>query len=816
MSCSVLELPNEDFHRAFLASTEPFPWKQRTHEQFFTTLQDADELSEQDISERLIQAINSGCLDSGSRLSPQDSRVFFDASESVRHAAVFRSEHTSSLPSWYDQTVPVVFARHSTGGDPFDDAEYEDEYGEIQEERDKVMKHAMTVVEYLFAAQHRVFLFMILVIGRRFRLLRWDRAGIIVTPSVDYVVTPSELCDCLWHLSLFDDAALGFDPSATRVLPGDVDHLRMDLAAMKSAHDVDHTERTLNMGEAEGSVIFEYTRTLFRSALAPQWPRYRLEVTDNGTTRHFLVGRPVFRAGGTAGRGTRGYVALDCQTRQFVWLKDVWRAAYMVASREGDVLRKLNEAGVEQVPTLVCHGDVCDQATVTTEWWERKNASSIPSPSLQPAAAAHSSSRTLPGSASSGKRKREDDTGNDVAPSRRRGRRSRKGAILSNGPLSQHKHYRVVVKEVALPLKHFRNGRQLASVVLDGIRAHHQAATNPKTRLLHRDISGGNILIYPKVKRDSNGTNPAIVWTGLLVDWELSKPIDDDQTPSKGSQAEHMGTYQFMSVNILRDPSQPVKVSDELESFFHVLLYYCVRYLCSNCGCPTSYIENYFENYAGPGRWHTCGWKSLAMQEDDFLSNHFPPSPLLFYSPMDEILGTILRCFQSLYKVRKDDARKARGPPPPKLPPLESSDSRLAPIGDIPEIPFFGDDAERMEAEVPAPPPVDDDSPTPEDRERALKVHDHWFMIEHITKTLSSSEWPDNDREPSPAVKTQTSVSGSHGQSASDRASRPTYVSNKRRRIAGPERNVSLPARLHASTRRTRVKPCTLPVRAAP
>ena len=73
-----------------------------------------------------------------------------------------------------------------------------------------------------------------------------------------------------------------------------------------------------------------------------------------------------------------------------------------------------------------------------------------------------------------------------------------------------------------------------------GFAAHYQAATNPQTRLLHRDISGGNILIYPKVKRDNDGTKCTIVWTGLLVDWELSKPVDDDQAPSKASQAERM------------------------------------------------------------------------------------------------------------------------------------------------------------------------------------------------------------------------------------------------------------------------------------
>ena len=74
--------------------------------------------------------------------------------------------------------------------------------------------------------------------------------------------------------------------------------------------------------------------------------------------------------------------------------------------------------------------------------------------------------------------------------------------------------------------------------LISDVSAHYQAATNPQTRLLHRDISGGNILIYPKIKRD--GTKCAIVWTGLLVDWELSKPVDDDQAPSKASQAERM------------------------------------------------------------------------------------------------------------------------------------------------------------------------------------------------------------------------------------------------------------------------------------
>ena len=56
-------------------------------------------------------------------------------------------------------------------------------------------------------------------------------------------------------------------------------------------------------------------------------------------------------------------------------------------------------------------------------------------------------------------------------------------------------------------------------MILIGVpAAHYQAATYSKTRLLHCDISGGNILICPKVKRDESEKNPMVVWTGVLGD----------------------------------------------------------------------------------------------------------------------------------------------------------------------------------------------------------------------------------------------------------------------------------------------------------
>ena len=53
--------------------------------------------------------------------------------------------------------------------------------------------------------------------------------------------------------------------------------------------------------------------------------------------------------------------------------------------------------------------------------------------------------------------------------------------------------------------------------------AHKHAA---QAGVLHRDISGGNILIYPQIAEDPKSPGLQIVtMRGLLTDWELSKDI---------------------------------------------------------------------------------------------------------------------------------------------------------------------------------------------------------------------------------------------------------------------------------------------------
>ena len=374
---------------------------------------------------------------------------------------------------WTDQRVPVQFFRHIPDVDPFSEMFPRENQQDAEHECQKRLERITAAAELLFATQHRLFLFMLVVVGRNFRLIRWDRAGVIVTPLTDYYDNPAVLCDFLRRLSFLDDTSLGFDPSATRLLARDADFLRMDTAATPNPCDIDHAEGTREEGEIKGAHVFRYVRSLFRGSLTSDWPRYRLQVPDGDKVRDYLVGKPIVQRSGVTGRGTRGYVALDCETGCFVWLKDAWRASVLIAVREGDVLRELNEAGIENVPTLVCHGDINDHATVTDIWWERKHpASSTP----QPSPSRPESSTCTPDSSTNRKRKRGGRNHNEDAHSQPRKRRSSPSEIAGpgyRGPPQRHTHYRIVVQEVAMSLRNIQSGKQLSSIVLDCLHGEH-------------------------------------------------------------------------------------------------------------------------------------------------------------------------------------------------------------------------------------------------------------------------------------------------------------------------------------------------------
>ncbi len=282
--------------------------------------------------------------------------------------------------------------------DPFDDRN--DDKQPTSKDRKGVLGQILSYAEFVLTRQQRTCLFMVLLLGDLCRLVRFDRSGAIASEKFNYKTNGGDLIEFLWRYARCDLATRGHDPSAERIDPASNLGQRMQARATKKPADAGPED---------------YVRELFEKSLKTDWSWWKLRVDgEHGVVRHFLVGEPNFQAPGVAGRGTRGYVALDADNidGQFYYLKDAWRVVSRQIDKEGKILQFLNKKGVKYIPTLECHGDIAMptiQLTKTNQLWKDLH-----------------------------KRKT--------------------GAV---SPFKKHQHYRIVVKEVGQEMAKFERGRQL-------------------------------------------------------------------------------------------------------------------------------------------------------------------------------------------------------------------------------------------------------------------------------------------------------------------------------------------------------------------
>ncbi|OSD02308.1 hypothetical protein PYCCODRAFT_1459218 [Trametes coccinea BRFM310] len=730
----------------------------------FAGLMEGGALLESEIADRFIDAINIGNVAPGLKMAQSPDKPEIDDVDDFKQkidAAFYKAGDvpTDGRPHWGDQLISVEFKRHETNKDPFDDRD-DRELDATADERKKVRGQIISYAEVVFRVQHRTFLFMLLIIGRNFRLLRWDRSGTIVTRAIDYVAEPEVLCELLWRMSLQTDEQLGLDPSATRLRSHDRDYNLMDFYAQEHAADLATHERVLTAEELKtmgDPPVFKYVRASFAHSLASSWPRYRLEVPCEGGVRTFLVCRPMFFANGMAGRGTRGYVALDCQTQRFVWLKDVWRVYYKRLMQEGAVLEKLNKDKVVHVPTLLCHGDIREQTTLTSDIWEDAQAAAA---AAAAAASGSASATTLPSSLSLRKLPPSSSrtlVAPEISKSSGSHKRSRTAVEIEETEgeeeetLRRHRHYRIVVEEVSLPLSQFSCGQQLVLTIIHCLKAHQGAFE--KSGIMHRDVSGGNILIHPIVKPRREDGRLCVAWEGLLSDWELSKPSNIPELLPLRRQPPRTGTWQFLSVAMLSGVPKAVEIPDELESFLHVLLYYSVRYLRSNCHNPAEFIESYFDAYSLHDGVYTCGVVKKHALRDGRLEASDDVA-IKFDSPLDRIFKKLLSWFMAFYAVRayknmQSEAKKTLGlstalkTPSRTRASNNTSTVRTKPI----EAAESADDTESTEESSDDEDEESTPEPTAKEKKFAERLKKHSSVIKMLRNAFDDSEeWESEDK----------------------------------------------------------------------
>ncbi|KAJ8487866.1 hypothetical protein ONZ45_g14177 [Pleurotus djamor] len=358
------------------------------------------------------------------------------------------------------------------------------------EKRLKARGQLVTYLVEMAARQRRTHIFVVFVFHPYARLIRWDRAGIVVSEKFEYVEDCSVLSDFFFRYSQLTKEAQGYDRTAKLASKDETTHAHnylADWAPVKVEREV-----------------------------------YKIQVpfkSPDGTTtmRSFLVWGALAEAASPLGRGTKGWPALEVKKGKPidtvpVFLKEQWRGKDVTP--EVETLKLLNDKGVEFVPTLVCGGDISGdfQTTVTHEYADKS------------------------------------------------------WRMVSNDPKLVKKietriHVRLVTKEVGRPLENFASSREMMKVIYDAFKGHQQAYN--LCNLLHRDVSGGNILIL------DNGD-------GLLNDWDLAIRLDDSGPPRTG---ERTGTWPFMSYSLLSDQDKLHTVRDDLESFFWVVLFYSLHYV---------------------------------------------------------------------------------------------------------------------------------------------------------------------------------------------------------------------------------------------
>ncbi|TBU26695.1 hypothetical protein BD311DRAFT_423068 [Dichomitus squalens] len=544
------------------------------------------------------------------RLSPRlwDPR---DDDRNVSDAALFRkdAELGKGRPNWQHQRAFFQFKQEGMHNDPFDEAQEGE--AEALEERKKVWGQLSAYADQVFLYQHRAAAFSLFVIGREFRVMQWDRIGVFVSEKVDYLLRTDALVEVLLALIVMDDEGQGFDTSATLIQKGSDDYRLMDtladvnipfhlpvvgyeegtplpetLFAAPSQPLPTNTNTVMN-GPSPGlvdrdteqpttlhipdggSFVFEYVLDYFRKSLT-DWPRYNLTIDDD----EFLVCKPFYHTRGVFGRGTRGYVAYRKRTSTFVFLKDIWRPVHENVNSEAQILNRLNKDGVCNVPTLL-----------TTQQFDY---------SLSPDCKSEDPSKNE--DSQTGAREGRSDEPHGV---------KRTHSEMEEEPTPDvwpYVHHRLAFKEVCLPLKAFQSSRQLVSVIRDAVEAHYEATS--KSRVMHCDISSGNILILPTfiVSDDDDGNRVVCIrWRGILADWELSKPVSEPEQDVSSQKPEHeikVGTWRYMSVASLLDALHTVSTADEIESFFNVLLENAIRYCSHNMELyATAFINDYFVRF---------------------------------------------------------------------------------------------------------------------------------------------------------------------------------------------------------------------------
>ncbi|KAI0693649.1 hypothetical protein BC835DRAFT_1352879 [Cytidiella melzeri] len=280
--------------------------------------------------------------------------------------------------------------------------------------------------------QHRSHVFSISIIGHHARLIRWDRAGALVSERFNYVDGYSNwLGEFLFRYEHATPEQRGYDVNVQKATEEEIQLLKTGVN--------EYLEKFPMYKDSE-----------LAATVNNSYPSYKVRVhgeatadsSHPGVVNEYIICQPFTEVSSLCGRATQGYLAWGVFENDLVFLKDTWRTDLEGVMSEAAVYAVLEKNFVPFLPSVLVSGDVClstghVQCTLTQDYaegyaWSRPTAW-----------------------------------------------------------LRRHVRHRVV-QHLALPLRMVRNSKELVRAirnVLEVIKRAHEA------NILHRDISAGNIML---------------------------------------------------------------------------------------------------------------------------------------------------------------------------------------------------------------------------------------------------------------------------------------------------------------------------------
>ncbi|KAM5542896.1 hypothetical protein V8D89_003280 [Ganoderma adspersum] len=624
-----------------------------------------------------------------------------------------------------------VFTSTDFKPDPSDDASTAGSLDQQQDDVELATEAWAQLLSYtalVFKFQKRLFHYSVIFFGHYARIVRFDRSGIVVTEKIDYTTDDGgvHLTQFFVRYGKFQSTDRGHDPSTTRV----DDELARDMRKYGQAA----AEQCPN----------DHVPPLFKKTLDEQWPWWKLKVYDEVTesSHYFAVGKPHFFSGGIVGRGTCGYIAVPLDENNKPTPLRIRKDGKTTLLNKDDDSAPLDTDGGKSRDVYFVY--LKDTWRVDHPGMELEGAVLLALNQTEvqyvPTLLFHGdlAQDTLSYNNWSIYHPDEDPQG---------------------CPLEAHQHYRLVIAEVGKPLSEFANGVELIVAILCCVIAHKEAC---RAGYIHRDISVGNILLY------SNGDNHF---------------ASDGQGEVRDHQVYRAGTWQFMSVHALLDPRRVITIADDLESLFHVLLYFAIRFLPNNCAnAVVPLLVNYFDGYTDGAKRRSSGqMKYQAMNKGEIditlVANRTQRGVLKFYinpskpdsectnntdtaerltkrrlHPINALIAELLGWFKALYSLvdnsKKKDGTKstkpAAGRPIAKIPLLlpksrgpglnRRASSSASPASATPSTTAAADEALRAVA---------------------AKLQSHDAMEELLSRYITEKRWRTGDKIANLNVKPQ-------------------------------------------------------------